>query len=113
MTFDFPTLIDPAESDRSAPACRTMRPTYSSPATSIAFRNALTGEEILAAYGKQLADSGWVTAPLPAGDRTVESRWRQTRAGAGTRYATLRVTQLSAHPECRVMELRIELDYSR
>jgi hypothetical protein len=113
MTFEFPTLIDPAGSDRSAPSCRTVRTTYSGPATSIAYRNALSGEEILSAYGKQLADSGWVTTPLPAGDRTVESRWRQTRAGSSTRYATLRVTQPAAHPECRVMELRIELDYSR
>ena len=113
MSFEFPTLVDPAGSDRSAPACRTMRTSSSGPTTGTALKTSLSLEEVLGAYGKQLADSGWFVVPTPAGDRTVESRWRQTRAGAGSRYATVKVTQPAAHPECRVMEMRLELEYSR
>ena len=113
MSFVFPTLVDPPESDRSAAACRSIRAGGGGPATGIAIKNPLSVDDILNAYGKQLADSGWAAVPKAAGDRTVESRWRQTRSGTFTRYATLRVTQPAAHPECRVLEMSIEMDYLR
>ena len=112
MSYLFPTLVDPSGSDRSAATCRSFRTPSGGPTTGIAIKNALPLDEILAAYGKQFADSGWAAVPTPAGDRTVESHWRQAR-GSFTRYATLRVTQPAAYPECRVMELRLDMDYSR
>lgn len=113
MSYAFPALVDPAGSDRSAATCRSIRTPSGGTATGIAIKNALPLDEILAAYGKQFADSGWAAVPTPAGDRTVESHWRQTRGGSLTRYATLRVTQPAAYPECRVMELFLDMDYSR
>jgi len=113
MSYVFPTLVDPAGSDRSMGTCRSIRVPSGGPATGIAIKNPLPPDEILAAYGKQFADSGWAAVPTPAGDRTVESHWRQTRGPSFTRYATLKVTQPAAYPECRVMELFLEIDYSR
>jgi hypothetical protein len=114
MSYELPTLIDPPGTEQSNAACRAAPPSMTSgPATTTAFKSALSNDALLAAYGKQLTDSGWVAAPKPAGDRSVEARWRETRAGAGSRYVTVSVTQPAANPECRVIEMHVALDYSR
>jgi hypothetical protein len=112
-----PVLIDPQGTDRKLPSCRSIISNGYTSGTSDVLHTTQSPEELLAAYGKQLADSGWMVEVRAPGDRTVESHWYHkptgTRVDTRVSRVSLSVTQPAAHPECRVLHLESGFDTLR
>jgi hypothetical protein len=115
--FSMPVLIDPQGTDRKLPSCRSIISNGYTSGTSDVLHTTQSPEELLAAYGKQLADSGWMVEVRAPGDRTVESHWYHkptgTRVDTRVSRVSLSVTQPAAHPDCRVLHLESGFDTLR
>jgi hypothetical protein len=57
----------------------------------------MTADELFAYYGKQLADSGWQSAPTAA----ITRSWARTDSGGRKRVVDIRITAREDAPMCR------------
>ena len=101
----FPTLFNPPGSGDPYANSRC-RPDGGSMGTQTELRSAMTAEEILDHYGRQLQDSGW-TAPKP-GSPIVGRVWTRKDSLGVPRHLTLTVITSPLDARCRLVKLDVD-----
>lgn len=101
----FPTLFNPPGSGDPYANSRC-RPDGGSMGTQTELRSAMTAEQILDHYGRQLQDSGW-TAPKE-GSAIVGRVWTRKDSLGVPRHLTLTVITSPLDPRCRLVKLDVD-----
>lgn len=95
-----PALTNPANA-RDIGACPSLNQT--GPGGTTRLNTAMTPDELIAFYAKQLADSGWT----PSGTVTAAREWTRTDSAGNRQTVGLRIRIPSDAPNCREIDMDI------